>query len=806
VAYFNKMLWVIGCDNSGHMMQSTLTLEKDGQTIDLQGGDAKSASNWTRSEVNIPSARLGRPVTRTRCAATPLGDALYLFWSVQSDWQPSEPFVLQASRYTTSGYDGYQWDDALTLQDKGGQTLHPTVGSQNPDLPWTNEYRSTDVFATPFGDDTILVAGANFWWEVSLEQCMYIGTFRVKDIDHVNKTWIAHSANWIPYRFIQPWCPWLAYGDQNYLHDAVLSIDWINSPGGPTGRPPYWLWATVSQDTKGQGTFLLALDAQGGSSWDQPAWLDSNARPYRGFAVRDPAGRVRKYSLDWNNQHTLFIDTFNSSKAPAFSAPGTQPLPNVDGGVMASVAFFTDMNGGRPITVGDQNWPGTQYPVYEFIVYPASNVKCHVNLIGYAQVLPNYLSLKPKPKPGANTFITAGIVDGPIPLPSANIATVNFQDTQPDFGAVCYSRTDTQSTDHTASNSFTVGIHSEAGMTKGFGPAWDIAINGGAGYTNGTVSTTSTVVARTQDSKLDVGPRAPTSPHQRVIPGGTVFGTQAVMQVTAYRFVDPDGNPISDGTNAKAGKNQAPIFVTVQTTFNDSGSQQYYPYAVTPGDLDSYTPPALDTKMKAFGYDGKSYFAEVIAPNAYKFKSGQNYLEVSWSANSSVTTSFDQTDSAFTEQSWTFDASVYIGVSGGGGVSIFGEGEEGEFKFLVGGAYSYKANTTRSTTTGWGIAITNGSSGIIGPPAINDPSAMSRYTFRLYFLPPPAPPKSNYWVQELQTCLRKAPPPPPNLPFAPLNPDDIDVNASPWKIVFVVTSYESNDGKQRYNYTESRRD
>jgi hypothetical protein len=62
---------------------------------------------------------------------------------------------------------------------------------------------------------------------------------------------------------------------------------------------------------------------------------------------------------------------------------------------------------------------------------------------------------------------------------------------------------------------------------------------------------------------------------------------------------------------------------------------------------------------------------------------------------------------------------------------------------------------------------------------------------------------SNYWVKELKTCLKKTWPPPSDLPFTSLHPDDIDPNASAWKIVFVVKEYQSKEGKQSYKYTGS---
>jgi hypothetical protein len=44
-------------------------------------------------------------------------------------------------------------------------------------------------------------------------------------------------------------------------------------------------------------------------------------------------------------------------------------------------------------------------------------------------------------------------------------------------------------------------------------------------------------------------------------------------------------------------------------------------------------------------------------------------------------------------------------------------------------------------------------------------------------------------VQELHDQLKNAGPPPGDLGVDPLDPNDIDVNACAWKIVYVVTSW-----------------
>src|SRR5262245_58561413 len=134
VAYFDQKLWVIGLDGNGNMVQTTLTIERSGPngttTINLPD-DAKSATNWATTLLAVPGTPGGRPLTEARCAATPLDDALYLFWSnVTIVMQFSGLRVtttLMASRYTMTGETASTWSTAVTLQDVSGAPLQGTL-------------------------------------------------------------------------------------------------------------------------------------------------------------------------------------------------------------------------------------------------------------------------------------------------------------------------------------------------------------------------------------------------------------------------------------------------------------------------------------------------------------------------------------------------------------------------------------------------------------------------------------------------------------------------------------------------------
>ena len=121
-----------------------------------------------------------------------------------------------------------------------------------------------------------------------------------------------------------------------------------------------------------------------------------------------------------------------------------------------------------------KTYHGTAYPVYEFVAYGGSRLCCQVNRFGTAEVFPKL----PQPselklKQGVEEMvIVAGIVDAPIPIPQVNIADFPFEDSDPNFGTITYSGSETHSMSHSVSNSFTAGFKTDGQTLKGWGPAW----------------------------------------------------------------------------------------------------------------------------------------------------------------------------------------------------------------------------------------------------------------------------------------------------------------------------------------------
>jgi hypothetical protein len=781
-AIFDSRLWLLGQSGSS-MVQTTLQLvDNNGDGLAFETGAAKEASYWTTSALTIPG--VSKAATTSRCGVAAVGDALHLFWN-----STSEGGALRASRWTTTGNGQPGWQQALTL-----------VAQGDPERRGLVVEGGAAVSAVGFGTDTVIVACSNVsaWWAHG-PATLYIGTFNVADMNLENNTWQASSDIWgAP---TPPFGPGYTFPTMG----SAIAIDWFPASSGSDttdpvpGTPPSYLWVSLASPSPSVGTSLiLPVDAAG--NVDYANGLHSTA-PGGGAAVRDPAGRIRTYLSD-PHASALDVGTYWTWDTPDPSN-ATSPLPSTPSQIAPAevstaepaAAFFTDLTatGTQSVTYDGQS--GSEYPVYEFVFYGQNQLRCQVNRFGTAQVFPNIpdpMQLQPNPA-GSKRVIISGIIDGPIPIPNVNVANYKFQDSQPAFGDVTYSTTETGSTEHSVVDSFSAGFMTDGQTLKGWGPAWDVSFHGGVGSVKTDGTSTSLSTAKGQPAWLDTHSKRP---NQCMLPGGSVFCSVATFHWTAYRFLDAAGNPVADGMDSAASQ-QAPLFTTVSCAFSDALTLSFVPYAVTPGDLYSYTPDGWNERMAALGY-GPNYFEEVIEANAYPFTEDTNYLPMSWSAgggNSKPTFQAATTD--FTESSWSLDGSAYVGVSGGEGVSIFGVGVDWSFKFLVGDSFSHTASTSTTTGDEWGIGVSDP----FGPPACFDGDCIAEYAFRVYFLPVPPPTATippNYWVKELKAYAGSASPFSGPLPFPPLDPDTIDENASAWKIVFVVTSYASSDGTNTY--------
>ena len=278
---------------------------------------------------------------------------------------------------------------------------------------------------------------------------------------------------------------------------------------------------------------------------------------------------------------------------------------------------------------------------------------------------------------------------------------------------------------------------------------------------------------------------------------GHVIASTLTLKATIFRFLDANGQPVVDSGN-ESDKSQATLFTTVKSVFNKDVVGKFFDcFAVDGGDITSYTREAIDARMKALKlHDGDHYVAEVIEPNAAQVgdKPDDIYLAYSWDNSKETNTSnFSAIQESFKEDSWSLESEVYAGVSGGGGVSAFGLGEELSFSFMVGGSFSHEETNATESKKELSIGIEDG---IELPPAGLDgtPKGVVEFGFRLYFLPPPrkgnlANLPSSYWARELQASLAK-------LPKGKdwIDPITIDENSSPWRVFYMVSHYTLKDG------------
>src|ERR1700677_3214849 len=85
-------------------------------------------------------------------------------------------------------------------------------------------------------------------------------------------------------------------------------------------------------------------------------------------------------------------------------------------------------------------------------------------------------------------IVAHGIFDGPLALPGAQVAS--WAGTNTTFASVTYGTSDTSSSSRSVEIDVSVAANSSYRMTKGFGPAWDIALAAGNPHVTGSSTET----------------------------------------------------------------------------------------------------------------------------------------------------------------------------------------------------------------------------------------------------------------------------------------------------------------------------
>ncbi len=610
--------------------------------LNIEKGDLADplSSKWNSSGIKIPGVSSAQ--TAARCGIASTSSGLCLAWNQAKNFSDGN---LMASFYSEA------WGGGLTLLDMNGSALQTTAAA--------------DVSIAAWGSGCVLIACPSV--ASGIQHGLYLGAYRVADADIDDKhNWQAcWSCNLAPTKF----------GLKQT--GSRVSIDWFPTAvdNGTNATLELYLVVFLRSDA-GSQFMSLPMQVSSDQTYVSPI-VPANtillsplfgAQPKGVNVIRDPANRMMAYTSD-GAEKSLFRAAWNTCS----------PLPTPFAAKLGEASFNAPKGGsGLVAPVYYMRSGSGSFNFYEILLYPEGNgtLYCQVNFFGAAEMQPSQThNFQEK-------VVLLGIVDGPIPFPNVNSMGHTFSSgAEYDAGVIRVSSSVGNSSAVQSTGSMTFGLQVDEHCTEGVGIA--VQASTSAGWTNVAGSSSVSLSTTFQDmySPLDMETKT-------IFPYGTLWCSNATLTVQTYKFTDAQGNVIYNSSQCRHTQAAAP-FYAASAEVGDLKSQQYVPYSVTPGDLSTYTPEGWDKTMKELGYSGKSYFNEVIVANACVLDNVRNYIEASWSLTGVSEQSAAKTTSTFTAYSWQFDASVYAGVSGGGGVDFFGLGEKAEVSILAGMSTSY---------------------------------------------------------------------------------------------------------------------
>lgn len=734
-------------------------LNGDGTLPVAQTSSQKFGQNRCDFSLNAGYTQIG---SHAGVSAAVAGDFLWVFW--QDD---KGSMVAQLNPQNSDLSQPTARKPWCTLQDDTG----------NP-LPGGNQ---ADVSAVTLGSTTVLV-GTVF------NNSVYIGRYELGDIqlppDTSNEpgSWKARQTWSFSLAQLQAAAPALP------SCGSAISIEWYASSGESA-------WLAISLwDSQHNTAFLFWLpldivsmplmylgDSPGSSTVTITGQSFPNA--YTPMSLRkDPAGRIRMYFAGPEFSLAAYTQPANAlpgasiefdsqpltdSKSQPFSPVASTPYAL---SAIAPVAVFP-MSSNTVLTtvVNDpDNLPNPTNPaqpvseaVFAFNA-GANQLVAASRAYGRLQAVTGLVGT-----PIPQDIITVhGITDGPFPLPNENTIPYTFPGGFPSqVGNIVYGTELDASQTRTFNYAWTRGYSTQGESTKGLGPCWDIAISGGTG--GGTVDTQASQIVKQAPFKSYL------NSDQSVNNQAGLFAVGMNFNTALYRFL----SPFQDGSGNYEVVNDACRAIATAGTFAGENDQRFTPYDVTPGDITSYTIESWNRRMQQLGYPGPTYFEDVILANAYEFDVGgqqQNYYEIDWTPSTLSSTAFGpQTSTSVKDFSWTFDSSIYAGISYGEGFEFLGMGMNMQAQYMSGVTVSLNGSTETQTQEQWGVALDS----IYCPPPTNGKPGYLSYTWRLYFLP-----ASSQWIDEFLAYSNN-----------PTLKATIDPNSKPWRIVYAVMAYEYQD-------------
>jgi hypothetical protein len=656
-----------------------------------------------------------------------------------------------------------------------------------------------DVSAVAFGQESFLLA-------VPIEQgnapAIFIGLYAVSGQQMANSVKTGEGS----------FVPWPAQADAVITCEMLAQYPQTGSPDYPgyqdVGRSASITWFTSSPASGGAlQTLLMAaltptlIQNEGPVDWpiqvlipidpDSGAPLpagapsptvmyDDTAPASPIFLVRDPANRVIGYTMSGKEtiENFLYQTWSTPTNAPAVA---TDVSVTHQDGAPPAVAFYIDTaHPIAPTAPATTNPDGSlvAYNVYKFMFYNGGHIIGQASYYGMVEQLPEQTLT---PDQTINSSVVTGIFDSPFPLPNANVVGFLFESTNADQGDVTYQMSDSSTTGVSYQVQGSAGVQSEGTAPSLTGFSWSVKAMGGGQSTWGTLTTTTstdtlqqTAVAYSgQDTKIGTG----------VDPYATFLGSSVILTLIPYRFVDAAGNFIGDQTS-NSGTDQAPRMSVVNLGMTAPIAYSYMPYMVTPGDLASYTPEAINATMSAL-YESAGwtppadYFQDVLLANGASLN-GAPYLQFQLSNNSKVTPSFTQLVQHNKTWGWNTSLSLFVGV----GWNI-PEGSSGKVGIAL--EFSAQGNWESDTSSSIGLSIGNLEFPIWGDPSAPGwADAVCNYVFLMLYLPPPVGPSPapTLWGDELREFAQDK-----NTVTVPVV---VDPGSQPWRVAFVVTAYQTN--------------
>jgi hypothetical protein len=676
-------------------------------------------------------------------------------------------FAMQPGPLSAALWESNQCLANFELNDASGNAVRPAVGA--------------DVTATVFGTQTLLVACPIVTVGGSSTGVFYLAGYDIATKPTNGGLW---NAAW-HYEFdsqglIEAGVP--APATSNLRMESFTQ----SQPSLTPDPAPLFFLAFFMYDPKsGDVTYwYVPLAGTGEAQWSTssvPSWSMTTHAPID--VRRDPAGRLRMYYATPGSKTGITVATFDTSQ-PVQLVPDPEyppPLPNTittyetaspTNGAVSAAFYVVDPPSTKPVTLADGSAGTAQYSsVYEFVFY---NGRFQVLPFGHVQYIVDYATQGLIP---AATNVVLGIFEAPAPIPNINIPPGTYPDVT--LAQFIYGATTTKQQTHQSTFAWSVGTKSSGDCTQGVGAAWDISLS----YGQANITSDSEMTSLTNQVVVDSVTNTASPPV--ITPAGTIWCGSPRIHFNVYEVYDNAGDLITD----------SPQFVEIWSDTADPNNYDvmFYPpgWANVPGDLDYYTPDGLNARMQALGYSGDNYFAEVVVPNGYLFSERlKNYLQYSAGGVGFSDQAFNALTAEFTEQAWTVDDSVYVGLSGGGSLLFL---ENQSWKVMVGYTIDKNVNTQTLNTEQWGLSLPT-----YNPPLGDgqDPAGVANYSWRAYFLPVPSeggPLPQNYWTLELVNYLK-------NSATEQSTVNMIDPNSASWKILFVVMEYQLNDGTS-YSYT-----